>query len=352
MIKLHRNQVKIAAFGFWVREPNAQHAHKLFKMKVSNCPCYKTFQLWFKQFRNQIFQFQDKPRSGRPATVVNKDNEFKIREIIAPQRNISVRKLSKITAIKRTSINRILVNKLRMKRLKPIKNPYKLTQKMMEVRAEWCENQLKIYSKPGSMDSIVTGDETYLYFDETDGGSEWRFEHEDTPRIPKLRRFTQRKRMFYLFFNRKGIVHVDFRPLNRAANAQNYKEQIQAVVKKFGKRSKITLHDDNAPIHCAKLMQSFYRRRKNIKRMTHPPYSPDLAPNDFWLIAKLERALSGKFIEDENELYEEVTKILTSIPAEDYARCFDEWLKRMQKCIDKKGDYFEKRSRCIKRKNN
>lgn len=63
---------------------------------------------------------------------------------------------------------------------------------------------------------------------------------------------------------------------------------------------------------------------------------PDVTPNDFWLTAKLKRAPSGKFIEDENELFEEVMKILASISTEGYVCYFDQLLKRMQKCFDKK----------------
>ena len=55
--------------------------------------------------------------------------------------------------------------------------------------------------------------------------------------------------------------------------------------------------------------------------MTHPRYSPDLARNDFWLIRKVKCELSGKNIYDKKEL-DEVMKILTSIPAEEYVRCY------------------------------
>lgn len=180
---------------------------------------------------------------------------------------------------------------------------------------------------------------------------EYRFEGEEYPEAVKMARYTYKKRMFYLFFNRKGIIQVDYCPLNKAANSRNYLDQIQKVFENSGgDHSKIIIHDDNAPIRGAKLVQNYYART-GIERMTHPRYSPDLAPNDFWLIRKLKRAMDNKYIENERELYEEVMKILTSIPAQAYARCFDEWLIRMKRCVDREGNYFEYRSRCNNRKN-
>ena len=70
--------------------------------------------------------------------------------------------------------------------------------------------------------------------------------------------------------------------------------------------------------------------------MTHPRYSSDLAPNDFWLIRNLKRAMDGKYIQGQQKLYLKAMKILKSIPAQEFARSFDEWLKRMHRCIDKK----------------
>jgi hypothetical protein len=34
--------------------------------------------------------------------------------------------------------------------------------------------------------------------------------------------------------------------------------------------------------------------QKLITEMAHPPYSPDLAPNDFWLFPKIKSALNGQ----------------------------------------------------------
>ena len=45
-------------------------------------------------------------------------------------------------------------------------------------------------------------------------------------------------------------------------------------------------HQDNAPVHNSILVTD-YLTKMGIKTLPHPPYSPDLAPCDFWLFPKL-----------------------------------------------------------------
>ena len=73
--------------------------------------------------------------------------------------------------------------------------------------------------------------------------------------------------------------------------------------------------------------------------MPHPPYSPDLSPCDFWLNDYIKRHLEDQ--EDEESLFKAVTKLLKSIPKEEYKKTFKKLLERMQLCIDHHGDYFE-----------
>jgi len=50
------------------------------------------------------------------------------------------------------------------------------------------------------------------------------------------------------------------------------------------------LHHDNVPAHSAALMHAFLGKR-HIAQVCQPPYSPDLAPCDFWLFPKLKSPL-------------------------------------------------------------
>jgi histone-lysine N-methyltransferase SETMAR len=47
------------------------------------------------------------------------------------------------------------------------------------------------------------------------------------------------------------------------------------------------LHHDNALAHDMLAVQEFLAK-KSILKLNHPPYSPDLAPFDFWIFPKTE----------------------------------------------------------------
>jgi hypothetical protein len=65
--------------------------------------------------------------------------------------------------------------------------------------------------------------------------------------------------------------------------------------------------------------------KKSITKLDHPPYSPDLAPCDFWLSQKLKTALKGHRFSDIADIQGYVTTILQSIPEEEFQKCFEQW---------------------------
>ena len=73
-----------------------------------------------------------------------------------------------------------------------------------------------------------------------------------------------------------------------------------------------------------------------IKTVPHPPYSPDLAPCDFCLFLKLR----GCCYETIEEMKEAVTKVIDTLPQEDFNEAFQKLLE-WYKCIAAGGDYFE-----------
>ena len=74
-----------------------------------------------------------------------------------------------------------------------------------------------------------------------------------------------------------------------------------------------------------------------IKTVPHPPYSPDLAPYDFWLFPKLR----GCHYETIEEMKEAVTKVIDTLTQEDFHGLFQKLLERYNKWIAAGGDYFE-----------
>ena len=74
-----------------------------------------------------------------------------------------------------------------------------------------------------------------------------------------------------------------------------------------------------------------------IKAVRPPPYSPDVAPCDFWLFPK-RRGCRYETIE---EMKEAVMKVMDTLTQEDFHGALQKLLEWYNKCIAAGGDYFE-----------
>ncbi len=100
------------------------------------------------------------------------------------------------------------------------------------------------------------------------------------------------------------------------------------------------LHWDNARVHSAKAVQEYLTKR-GVKVIEHPPYSPDLAPADFFLFPMLKKELAGITLAP-GDLRKEWGRLLKTTPKEDFAKAFVRWQERCEKCIRIGGSYVEK----------
>ena len=101
------------------------------------------------------------------------------------------------------------------------------------------------------------------------------------------------------------------------------------------KSDQLHFHQDNAPVHNS-LLVTDYLTKIGIKTVPQPPYSPDLAPCDFWLLIKLR----GCRYETIEEMKEAVIKVIDTLTQEDFHGALQNLLERY-KCIAAGGDYFE-----------
>jgi len=73
----------------------------------------------------------------------------------------------------------------------------------------------------------------------------------------------------------------------------------------------------------------------------HPPYSPDLAPTDFFLFLKLKTSLKGRCFQSIEKIQENATRELCAITESAFQEAFQQWKIRWELCIASRGDYFE-----------
>ncbi|KAG8234522.1 hypothetical protein J437_LFUL011098 [Ladona fulva] len=96
----------------------------------------------------------------------------------------------------------------------------------------------------------------------------------------------------------------------------------------------------NAPSHTAFLVRD-YLTQINVAVIPQPPYSPDVAPSDFFLFPYLKRALKGRHLESIGNIRAVVTRALKDIPEQASQDAFRALKSLLQKCIEAEGCYFE-----------
>jgi len=80
--------------------------------------------------------------------------------------------------------------------------------------------------------------------------------------------------------------------------------------------------------------------KRQTSVVPHPPYSPALAPADFFLFRKLKTTLKGHFQTIE-EIQENVIRELRAIAESAFQEVFKQWKKGWKRCIASRGDHFE-----------
>ena len=72
-----------------------------------------------------------------------------------------------------------------------------------------------------------------------------------------------------------------------------------------------------------------------------PPYSPDLAPCDFFPFPRMKCQMKGKCFAGVSKMKKKTLEVLNNISTEEFQKCFQQWEIRWYKCIESKGEYFE-----------
>jgi hypothetical protein len=76
-----------------------------------------------------------------------------------------------------------------------------------------------------------------------------------------------------------------------------------------------------------------------LKRVAHRPFSPEIAPLDFFLFDRLKGGLSFRSVSDANGFLEIVAEILSILTRDIIARVFANWIERLKQVIDTNDDY-------------
>jgi histone-lysine N-methyltransferase SETMAR len=145
---------------------------------------------------------------------------------------------------------------------------------------------------------FVTGDETWVHhYDPESKQESMHWKHRSSPPPIKFRvQSSAGKLMATVFWDAEGILLIDYLDRKATINGQYYANlihRLRGAIKEKRKRKLtdgIWLLHGNAPVNKSKVVATAIRECGLIE-LDHPPYSPDLAPSDFFLFKNLKHNL-------------------------------------------------------------
>ena len=351
-MELTREQTRLLIWYCFKRALSALAAHgELHTTLGDQAPSYATVTRWYREFHAGREDFQDDPRSGRPATAVTEENIAAVQNMIADDPRITQVMIATHLNIGSAAVDSILHDHLRVRKLCARWIPHVLTDAQKRARVDFCRFLIDRYENASNQrrSEVIIGDETWLYhFDvETKRSSaEWVPEGGQRP-VKARRSRSQGKRMFAIFFDSRGLVAMVKVEGQATVTARWYVEKcLPEVIDSVTRRAPRTrmrgrkLHHDNAPAHTAAATRDFLTEQ-GISTLSHPPYSPDLAPCDFWLFPTVKQVLKGRRFESDEDMEQAAIEAMEDIPIEEFRKFMEKWLSRAHKCIEFQGGYFE-----------
>lgn len=307
---------------------------------------------WCRQFSEGRQSVHDEERIGRPS-LVNDDLLELVRQRIIENRRFTLTDLSShFPQISRSLLHEIVTKHLLFKKVSARWVPKNLTPEHKKKRLGAALTFLERYHADGDefLDRIVTGDETWIshFTPETKQQSmHWR--RSGSPVTTKFKQtLSVQKVMCTVFWDRKGILLIDFLPRGETVNADRYIETLRKLRRAIQNKRRglltagVVLLHDNARPHTARRTTAVLREF-GWELFDHPPYSPDLAPSDFHVFLKLKKFLSsGERFGNDEELQTSVTRWFHSQAAQFYDTGIQKLIPRYDKCLNSGGDYVEK----------
>ena len=140
---------------------------------------------------------------------------------------------------------------------------------------------------------------------------------------------------------------IDYLEKGETINGEYYSNELRQLreilkSKRRGKLQKgVLLLQDNAPVHTANIATKA-AHDCGFEVLPHPPYSPDLAPSDFYLFPKLKESITGRRYSSNDEIKAVVEGYFNDVPEFFFLEGLQMLQKRWKKCILIEGDYVEK----------
>lgn len=186
--------------------------------------------------------------------------------------------------------------------------------------------------KSNNVYDIVTCDESYVHiFSPVKGpAAKQRLLKDQMPKVQVCPTNRQKKFLALIFFSWTKIIHAILDTKKSSVNSAYYvSEGLKPMVKRWKEAHEgsdlewLTFHQVNAPAHRSK-HTTHHIDSIGIQKLPAPPYSPDLAPCDFWLFPRIKNKLRGIKFESIDAVKNAWKKELSSLQPSNFKVCSQE----------------------------
>jgi len=328
-----------------------QHIHeRMLKVYKDSSPSLRTVYNWVAEFKRGRTSLEDESRQGRPKTASTPEIIAKIQDMVLEDRRLTKRGLAEALGISDFTANHILTKVLGLKKLCAQWVPHSLTGEQKHIRMRLSQQHLQRFkrNKKDFVRRFITMDETWVYHHDPESkleAKEWTEVGTLAPKRVRVQK-SAKKVMASVFWDAKGILFVDYLQTGKTINTEYYCNLLHKLDAKIREKrpglqkKKIIFHQDNAPAHKSVLTMAKINELK-FELLEHPPYSPDLAPSDFWLFPHLKKFLRGKRFSSNEEVIATVEGYFAGLPENHFKDGIHKLEDRWNKCVELLGEYTE-----------
>jgi len=191
--------------------------------------------------------------------------------------------------------------------------------------------------------NIVTGDGSWIHhFDPEEKRLSMQYRNTSSHCPKKFKTVPSAgKILLTVFWDSQRVYMKKFLEAGNTVNSARYIETIKnlqwRVCQVRWSTSPILLLHDNARLYTARAMIDALETLK-FEVLSHPPYSPDLAPSDFNFFPHLK----GTHFTSDDEVKQPVTSWIKQRTPEFFIDGMRKLVLHWEKCIERQGDYVKK----------
>ena len=190
---------------------------------------------------------------------------------------------------------------------------------------------------------LITGDEKWVVYNNIERKRWWSRPREPARTTSKAG-IRRKKVLLSVWWDYEGIVYFEFLPPNRTIDSVVYIEQLtklnNAVEEKrpelANRKGVVSYRDDTRPHTSLVTRQKLLELGWDV--LPHPPYSPDLAPSDYFSFRSLRNSSNGKNFNNDDDIESYLIQFFANKNHKFYEREIMMLPEKWQKVIDQNGN--------------